>query len=65
MGFCKYFTVRNSLNKLEIIWILHASAFGASIKDEDFDNFIKITNEELANFDFSPCYYVDLEVSAD
>lgn len=43
----------------------HASAFGASIKDKDFEDFINITNKKLANFDFSPCYYVDLEVSAD
>ena len=43
----------------------HASAFGASIKDKDFEDFVNITNKKLANFDFSPCYYVDLEVSAD
>lgn len=43
----------------------HASAFGASIKEEDFEEFVNITNKKLANFDFSPCYYVDLEVTAD
>lgn len=43
----------------------HASAFGIAIKENDFDKFVKITNQELANFDFSPCYYVDLEVPAD
>ena len=43
----------------------HASAFGAAIPAENFEKFIDITNQELANFDFSPCYLVDLEVSAD
>ena len=43
----------------------HASAFGASIKEEYFDDFVNITNQQLADFDFSPCYYVDLEVTAD
>jgi len=43
----------------------HASAFGASIADKNFNRFIEITNKELSDFDFSPCYYVDLEVTAD
>ena len=43
----------------------HASAFGASIPAENFDNFIRITNEQLADFDFSPCYLVDLEVTTE
>ena len=43
----------------------HASAFGAAIKQIDFDKFITTTNEELKNFEFTPCYYVDLEVTAD
>ena len=43
----------------------HASAFGASIPAENFDDFIKITNEQLADFDFSPCYLVDLEVTTE
>ena len=43
----------------------HASAFGCAIPAENFDTFIQTTNEQLANFDFSPCYLVDLEVSAD
>ena len=37
----------------------HASAFGVSILDENFDDFIKTTNELLKDVDFSPMYYVD------
>ena len=43
----------------------HASAFGASIPAENFDDFIRITNEQLVDFDFSPCYLVDLEVTTE
>lgn len=43
----------------------HASAFGAAIRQSDFDKFITTTNEELKDFEFTPCYYVDLEVTAD
>ncbi len=43
----------------------HASAFGFAIDSKKFDNFKNITNTELENFDFSPCYYVDLEVNMD
>lgn len=43
----------------------HASAFGASIPSENFDDFVRITNEQLADFDFSPCYLVDLEVTTE
>ena len=38
----------------------HASAFGVSILDENFDDFIKTTNELLKDVDFSPMYYVDV-----
>lgn len=37
----------------------HASAFGLGIKDENFNDFIKLTNELLKDFNFSPCYKVD------
>ena len=37
----------------------HASAFGVSILDENFDDFIKTTNELLKDVDFSPIYRVD------
>ena len=43
----------------------HQSAFGFSISADKFNEFVNLTNEELANFDFSPCYYVDLEVTMD
>lgn len=43
----------------------HASAFGISIKDKYFNQFVETTNNALANFDFSPCYLVDLEVTAE
>ena len=37
----------------------HANAFGAGITDNNFIDFIKYSNEELAEFDFTPCYKVD------
>ena len=40
----------------------HASAFGVGIKDENLQAFISKTNELLKDFDFSPCYTVDLEL---
>ena len=43
----------------------HQSAFGASIEKKYFDQFVEVTDELLKDFDFSPCYQVDLEVSAD
>ena len=43
----------------------HASAFGCIIESDKFEDFIQLTNKQLETFDFSPCYYVDLEVSAD
>lgn len=42
----------------------HASAFGCAIPKQNFNDFVDITNERLASFDFSPCYLVDLEVTA-
>lgn len=43
----------------------HASAFGTAIPANNYEEFIKETNKELENFDFSPCYLVDLEVTMD
>ena len=43
----------------------HPSAFGIAIQEKYFDRFVSTTNEKLKDFDFSPCYFVDLEVSAD
>lgn len=41
----------------------HASAFGCAIPVENYDKFIEVTNEKLKDFDFSPCYLVDLELN--
>ena len=40
----------------------HASAFGVGIRDDKLNKFIAVTNELLKDFDFSPCYTVDLEL---
>ena len=45
--------------------LAHASAFGIGIKEANLEQFINKTNELLKDFDNNPCYYVDLEVSAD
>lgn len=38
----------------------HSNAFGAGIKKNKLDDFIQYSNNILANFDFTPCYNVDL-----
>lgn len=43
----------------------HASAFGIGIREENLQAFINKTNELLKDFDTTPCYFVDLEVTAD
>ena len=43
----------------------HASAFGVCIKEENLQAFINKTNELLKDFDTTPCYFVDLEVTAE
>ena len=43
----------------------HASAFGVCIREENLQTFINKTNELLKDFDTTPCYFVDLEVTAD
>ena len=43
----------------------HASAFGIGIQKENLQKFVDYTNELLKDFDTTPCYFVDLEVSAD
>lgn len=40
----------------------HANAFGVGIRDEFINGFIIQTDEMLKDFDFSPCYTVDLEL---
>ena len=37
----------------------HASAFGCSIADKDFENFINYSNEKLKDCSFTPCSRVD------
>ena len=37
----------------------HGNAFGVSIYDSEFDDFIRWSDEKLKDFDFSPCYRVD------
>lgn len=40
----------------------HANAFGVGICDEFINEFVIQTDEMLKDFDFSPCYSVDLEL---
>ena len=37
----------------------HANALGVGIADENFDAFVRYSNEELKDFDFTPNYKVD------
>jgi len=37
----------------------HANAFGSAILDENVEKFIELSNKELANFNFEPCYNID------
>ena len=43
----------------------HANAFGFSITDGNYSDFINYTNSELANFNFTPCYNVDFIFNGD
>ena len=42
----------------------HQGAFGCAIKDENINSFTEYANKELADFDFTPKYYIDLEYDA-
>ena len=42
----------------------HQGAFGCAIKDINVQTFTDYANQELANFDFTPKYYIDLEYDA-
>ena len=42
----------------------HQGAFGCAIKDINVKTFTEYANKELANFDFTPKYYIDLEYDA-
>jgi single-stranded-DNA-specific exonuclease len=37
----------------------HANAFGSAILNENIEEFIHTSNEELANYNFNPCYKID------
>ena len=37
----------------------HANALGVGITDDNFSTFMRYANQELADFDFTPCYKVD------
>ena len=37
----------------------HANALGVGITDDNFNTFMRYANQELADFDFTPCYKVD------
>ena len=43
----------------------HEGAFGASIEDANVEPFIKYSNDELASFDFSQKYFIDLIYDAE
>ena len=42
----------------------HQGAFGAAIRDDQVDAFTAYANEKLADFDFTPKYYIDLVYTA-
>ena len=42
----------------------HSGAFGCAIRDDQVQGFTEYANRELANFDFSPKYLIDLVYSA-
>ena len=43
----------------------HPNAFGVSFTDENLKKFIDWSNEQLADFDFTPSYDVDFVYTAD
>ena len=57
----KFDNLREFLNESELVMYAegHANALGVGITNEDFETFINYSNNELANFDFTPSYKVD------
>ena len=57
----KFDNLREFLNNSKMVMYAegHANALGVGINDNWFNEFINYSNEELAAFDFSPCYKVD------
>ena len=58
---------REFCNKTQLIQFAqgHASAFGIAIQEKHFDQFVEVTDALLADFNFEPCYFVDLEVTTE
>ena len=57
----KFDNLREFLKESELVMYAegHANALGVGITDDDFVKFINYSNQELAGFDFTPCYKVD------
>ena len=57
----KFDNLREFLKESEMVMYAegHANALGVGITDEVFSQFVDFSNQELANFDFTPCYKVD------
>ena len=57
----KFDNLREFLKESEMVMYAegHANALGVGITDEFFSQFVDFSNQELANFDFTPCYKVD------
>ena len=57
----KFDNLREFLKESELVMYAegHANALGVGITNEDFQTFIDYSNQELAEFDFTPCYKVD------
>lgn len=62
----KFDNLREFLNYSGLVMYAegHANALGVGIEDTLFDEFISYSNEELAAFDFTPCYKVDFIFNA-
>ena len=62
----KFDNLREFLNYSGLVMYAegHANALGVGIKDELFTEFVSYSNNELADFDFSPCYKVDFIFNA-
>jgi single-stranded DNA-specific DHH superfamily exonuclease len=62
----KFDNLREFLNYSGLVMYAegHANALGVGIKHDLFDEFVNYSNEELAAFDFSPCYKVDFIFNA-
>ena len=62
----KFDNLREFLNYSGLVMYAegHANALGVGIEDTSFDDFISYSNEELAAFDFTPCYKVDFIFNA-